>query len=53
MTIADLEAKLGAVDDKSIELLFFCTSCGKYVPLEDMKTFGFIVTKEGNNGSPN
>lgn len=43
MTVADLITKMEAINDKTVEVMFFCRECGKYIPLDDMKSFGFQV----------
>jgi uncharacterized C2H2 Zn-finger protein len=45
MTVAELIEKLSAIEDKDIEMLFYCEECGRHIPIADMKGFGFAVPK--------
>lgn len=46
MIVSELVDALSKLDDKSIEIVFFCPKCQELIELEDMKQFGFVLQKE-------
>ncbi len=45
MTVEELIAKLQAIDDKTMHIVFYCPSCEQYIPIYTMKEFGFHKQK--------
>ncbi len=45
MTVQELIKKLEAINAKDIQVMFKCPTCEKFIPVEDMKCFGFSVDK--------
>ncbi len=41
ITAGELIKKLEAINDKDVEVYFYCPSCDGYVPVADMNGFGF------------
>jgi phage FluMu protein Com len=43
MTVGELIEKLKQIDDKTIELAFFCPRCKELNEVGSMKSFGFVL----------
>ena len=52
MRVEELIEALQKINDKSIEMLYWCEECHKYVELIDLKHFGFKVHPPDREKSP-
>ena len=47
MNVSELIQKLDAIDTKWIEVFYFCKQCGHFIPIDNMKEFGFEKPNAG------